>query len=78
MSGFFTTKATGPDPPGVVTLITKRLVLLTTAGAPPKVTVRPDTKLLPVIVTASPPLGDPVFGDTTLIFGAVETGARDV
>jgi hypothetical protein len=76
VAGFVTTTSTGGpvDPPGVVTLITKRLLLLTTAGTPPKVTVRPVTKLVPVIVTASPPLGDPVLGETTFIFGAVETG----
>jgi len=83
VAGFVTTTSTGgpDDPPGVVTLITKRLhpakehtLLLTTAWTPPKVTVKPVTKLIPVIVTVSPPLGEPVLGETKFILGAVDTG----
>jgi hypothetical protein len=72
--GLVTTTSTIPLPPGVVTLIEFAVLLLTVAGTPPNVTVRPETKLIPVIVTVSPPLGEPVLGETKFILGAVETG----
>src|SRR5580704_2545194 len=50
------------------------VVLLTTvtplAALPPRVTVAPTAKFVPVIVTAVPPLAGPVFGDTLLTVGA--------
>jgi hypothetical protein len=39
------------------------------AAVPPKVTVAPAAKLVPVIVTAVPPAVDPLFGDTLLSVG---------
>jgi hypothetical protein len=46
------------------------VVLFTTAtlvaAVPPNVTVAPEAKFLPVIVTAVPPVVDPLFGDTLL------------
>jgi hypothetical protein len=51
------------------------VVLLTTAtlvaGAPPNVTVAPAAKFIPVIVTAVPPVVEPVFGDTPLTVGGL-------
>jgi hypothetical protein len=58
-------------PTGVVAVM---LVLLTTttfvAAALPNVTVAPDAKFVPVIVTAVPPAVVPVFGLTLLTVGA--------
>jgi hypothetical protein len=49
------------------------VVLFTTttlvAAAAPNVTVAPDAKFVPVIVTAVPPVVDPIFGDTPLTVG---------
>jgi len=42
------------------------------AETPPKVTVAPLAKLLPVIVTAVPPETEPEFGKTLLTTGAVD------
>ena len=57
-------------PAGVVAVID---VLLTTttfvAAALPNVTVAPDTKFVPVIVTAVPPAVVPLFGLTLLTVG---------
>jgi hypothetical protein len=57
-------------PAGVIAVIE---VLLTTttfvAAVPPKVTVAPLAKFVPVIVTAVPPDVDPLFGDTLLTVG---------
>jgi len=57
-------------PAGVVAVI---CVLLTTvtlvAAVPPNVTVAPDAKFVPVIVTAVPPALDPLFGDTLATVG---------
>jgi hypothetical protein len=66
-----TVTVTGPAlPAGVVAVIE---VLLTTttlvAAAPPNVTVAPDAKFVPVIVTAVPPDIEPVFGETLLTVG---------
>jgi hypothetical protein len=56
---------------GVVAVIE---VLLTTvtlvAAVPPKLTVAPETKLVPVIVTPVPPPADPESGDTDVTVGA--------
>ena len=57
-------------PPGVAAVI---VVLLTTvtllAAAEPKVTVAPEAKLLPVMVTAVPPAMGPLFGETLVTAG---------
>ena len=57
-------------PAGVVAVID---VLLTTttllAAAEPNVTVAPDAKFVPVIVTTVPPAATPLFGDTLLTVG---------
>ena len=51
-------------------------VLLTTvmllAAVPPKVTVAPAAKLLPLMLTAVPPFTVPEVGDTEVTVGAVE------
>jgi hypothetical protein len=60
-------------PAGVVAVIVVLFTTLTfVAEALPNVTVAPAAKFVPVIVTAVPPLVDPVFGDTLLTVG----GAR--
>jgi hypothetical protein len=50
------------------------VVLLRTATPvavlPPRLTVAPAPKFVPVIVTAVPPAVEPVFGDTLLTVGA--------
>src|SRR5579872_2889025 len=57
-------------PAGVVAVI---VVLFTTttlvAAAEPNVTVAPDTKFVPVIVAAVPPVVGPLFGDTLVTVG---------
>ena len=57
-------------PAGVVAVM---LVLLTTvtfvAAVLPKVTVAPEAKLVPVMVTAVPPLACPLFGLTPATVG---------
>src|SRR5277367_930752 len=57
-------------PAGVVAVI---VVLFTTttlvAAVAPNVTVAPETKFVPVIVTAVPPSVDPLFGLTLLTVG---------
>jgi hypothetical protein len=40
------------------------------AGTPPKLTVAPGTKFVPVMVTVVPPLADPEFGTTLVTVGA--------
>jgi hypothetical protein len=69
---FVTVTVTAPAAPaGVVAVID---VLLTTttfvAAAPPNVTVAPEAKFVPVIVTAVPPAVVPLFGDTLVTVGA--------
>jgi hypothetical protein len=47
------------------------------AAVPPNVTVAPEAKFVPVIVTAVPPPVDPLFGDTLVTVGtALETAAN--
>jgi hypothetical protein len=59
-------------PAGVVAVM---LVLLTTAtfvaAVLPNVTVAPEAKFVPVIVTAVPPVAGPLLGDTLLTVGTV-------
>ena len=40
------------------------------AAVPPKVTLAPAAKLVPVMVTAVPPLVEPELGETELTVGA--------
>jgi hypothetical protein len=67
--------ATSTDPAacaGVVAVIAALLTTVTLGAAmPPKVTVAPLTKFVPVIVTAVPPLVPPELGETLAIVGAV-------
>jgi hypothetical protein len=55
-------------PRGDVAVICVALTTTTfVAAALPNVTVAPEAKLVPVIVTAVPPAGGPLLGDTLLI-----------
>jgi hypothetical protein len=55
---------------GVVAVICVPLTTTTLlAAAAPNVTVAPAAKLVPVIVTAVPPVVNPLFGDTVLTVG---------
>jgi hypothetical protein len=73
------TVAAPPVPAGVVAVM---FVLFTTttfvAVAPPTVTVAPETKFVPVIVTAVPPAVEPVLGDTLVTVGAGAVTAANV
>ena len=66
-----TVTVTGPAvPAGVVAVIWVALTTTTfVAAAVPKVTVAPEAKLVPVIVTAVPPAVGPPCGDTLLTVG---------
>jgi hypothetical protein len=69
--GLVTVTVTAPAlPAGVVAVI---LVLLATttfvAAALPNVTVAPDAKFVPVMVTAVPPAVDPLVGETPVTVG---------
>jgi hypothetical protein len=44
------------------------------AALPPKATVSPDPKFVPVMVTAVPPDTDPAAGETALTAGALPVG----
>ncbi len=70
-SGFVTVTVTAPGAwAGVVAVIVVLFTTVTFAAAPPsKWTVAPATKPLPVIVTAVPPVGDPVCGVTCAMPG---------
>jgi hypothetical protein len=64
------TVATPALPAGVVAVIVVLFATTTlVAAVPPKVTVAPAAKFVPVIVTAVPPAVDPLFGDTLLTVG---------
>jgi hypothetical protein len=67
-----TVTVTAPDACAAVVAVIVVLFTTTTlvAAVPPNVTVAPEAKFVPVIVTAVPPLVDPVFGDTLLTVGA--------
>jgi len=57
-------------PAGVVAVITVALTTVTfVAAAPPNVTVVPEAKFVPVIVTAVPPAVVPLFGLTPVTVG---------
>jgi hypothetical protein len=56
---------------GVTALIVVELTTLTdVAGDPPTLTVAPDWKFVPLIVTLVPPLVEPELGEIVLIVGA--------
>ena len=70
-----TTTSTVPGPwEGVVqVMVVGDCTVTPVAGKPPKVTVvdpKP-VKLLPVTVTAVPPAGEPLSGETDVMFGAL-------
>src|SRR5439155_16059131 len=74
LSGLVTTTSTAPAAcAGVVAVM---LVLLTTftevAATPPKVTLAPDTKFVPVMVALVPPLAVPLFGEIEVMVGGCE------
>jgi hypothetical protein len=55
---------------GVVAVIVVLFVTTTlVAAVPPNVTVAPEAKFVPVIVTAVPPATGPVLGDTLVTVG---------
>jgi hypothetical protein len=57
-------------PAGVVAVMVVPFTTTTlVAAAAPKVTVAPEAKFVPVIVTPVPPTVDPVFGDTLVTVG---------
>jgi hypothetical protein len=74
-SRFVTFTVTAPVPRAGVVAV--RVVLLITftlvAVVPPKVTVAPAAKKVPVIVTVVPPIVDPEAGDTLATVGEVFT-----
>jgi hypothetical protein len=58
-------------PAGVVAVIEVLLTTITPVAALlPNVTVAPEAKFVPVIVTDVPPVAGPLFGDTLLTEGA--------
>lgn len=72
--GFVTLTVTAPA--ALAGVVAVRVVLLPNetfvAAVVPNVTVAPETKFVPVIVTLAPPAVVPVFGDTPVTVGAVE------
>jgi hypothetical protein len=68
---FVTATVTAPAlTAGVVAVIVVALTTVTpVAAADPNVTVAPDAKFVPVIVTAVPPAVVPLFGDTPVTVG---------
>src|SRR5439155_924687 len=74
VSGFVTVTVTAPAAcAGVVAVICVPLTTTTlVAAVPPNVTVAPETKFVPVIVTLVPPPTGPLFGTTLLTLGAGE------
>jgi hypothetical protein len=56
---------------GVVTSIWVELTkIMSVTAVPPKVTVAPRTKFVPVIVTTVPPVSGPLVGATEVTVGA--------
>ena len=72
LSEFVTTTVTPPAAwEGVVAVIEVLLATVTPVAAfPPKLTVAPEAKFVPVIVTPVPPRVDPESGDTDATVGA--------
>jgi hypothetical protein len=66
-----TVTVTAPEPPAGVVAVMVVLFTTTTfvAAAPPNVAVAPAAKFVPVIVTAVPPVVDPLFGLTLITVG---------
>jgi hypothetical protein len=75
-SGFVTTRSTLPAlRAGTAAVIEVALATVTEpAAAPPRVTVAPDTKPVPKIVTIVPPPVGPEPGDTAVTAGGARTG----
>ena len=69
--GFVTVTVTAPAVPAGVVAVMDVLLTTTTlvAAVPPKVTVAPAAKFVPVIVTDVPPTVDPLLGDTLVTVG---------
>jgi hypothetical protein len=67
-----TVTVTAPALPAEVVAVIDVLLTTTTlvAAVPPKVTVAPAVKLVPVMVTAVPPVVGPLFGLTLVTVGA--------
>ena len=72
-SGFVTVTLTLPKVWAGVIAVTDELLTTVTliAAVPPKLTIAPDTKLLPLMVTDVPPIDVPLFGLTVLIVGTI-------
>jgi hypothetical protein len=74
LSGPGTVTVTVTAPAEFAGAVAVMVVLLETdtfvAATPPNVTVAPETKFVPVIVTAVPPFVGPLFGETELTVGA--------
>ena len=72
MSGFVTTTFTAPAAcAGVIAVMVVLVVTLTlVAATPPKLTVAPATKFVPLMVTAVPPFVEPEFGLIGAMVGA--------
>ena len=65
-----TVTVTAPAAPaGVVAVIVPLTTTTLVAAALPKLTVAPEAKFVPVIVTAVPPAVDPLLGLTLLTVG---------
>ena len=73
--GLVTTRSTAPAAwAGAVAMIDVLLTAVTpVAAVPPRLTVAPETKLVPVMVTAVPPAIGPLAGATEATVGAVLT-----
>ena len=69
----FTVTVTVTAPAACAGVVAVIVVVFTTttlvAAVPPNVTVAPEAKFVPVIVTAVPPAAGPLFGDTLLTVG---------
>jgi hypothetical protein len=78
----FTVTVTVTAPAAFAGVVAVIVVLLTTvtfvAAVPPKVTIAPKAKFVPVIVTAVPPAVDPLFGLTLLTVGTGPETAENV
>ena len=70
-SGLVTATSTAPAAcDGVVAVMLEALATFTeVAATPPKLTVAPDTKFVPLMVTEVPPLLAPLLGDIEVIVG---------
>ncbi len=69
----FTVTVTVTAPAACAGVVAVIVVLFTTttlvAAVPPNVTVAPEAKFVPVIVTAVPPAAGPLFGEAPLTVG---------